>query len=194
MKEIKIMDRADFAGDVALWIFLIIYIPFCIYIFIFIIITISGPLFDYLLVVFPRVGLRSGASGRPWRLGGFPLRILPSLGAREPPSLLLYLVVAHSRFLLFLIVVLARLAAPLSRRRRTTQPSPQIFHGLSRFIRFRFMTASSSCVAARGRRVYTSRRLLFFSFVVVKARKSHAGAFAPPAPLRVTGICKSIYL
>lgn len=34
MKEIKIMGRADFAGDVALWIFTIyIYIYFCVYIY-----------------------------------------------------------------------------------------------------------------------------------------------------------------
>lgn len=48
MKEIKIMDRADFAGNVALWIFFIIYICtsrytyIYIYLFIFIIITIMG--------------------------------------------------------------------------------------------------------------------------------------------------------
>lgn len=58
MKEIKIMGRADFAGDVALWIFTIyIYIYFCVYIYIFIIIIIiiPGPL-STILVAFPRVG------------------------------------------------------------------------------------------------------------------------------------------
>lgn len=61
MKEIKIMVRADFAGDVALWIFIItyIYISFCIYIYIFLII-IRGPLLDCLSRV-STSWLRSGA-------------------------------------------------------------------------------------------------------------------------------------
>lgn len=45
MKEIKIMVRADFAGDVALWIFFIIYIyTFSVYMYIYYhrIITIVG--------------------------------------------------------------------------------------------------------------------------------------------------------
>jgi hypothetical protein len=65
MKEIKIMGRADFAGDVALWIF-IIYIPLRIYIFI-IIIIIPGPL-STILVALPRVDYSRALncpSGRP---------------------------------------------------------------------------------------------------------------------------------
>lgn len=61
MKEIKIMARADFAGDVALWIFFMmrtfiyIYIHVSSYIYIYIYIYHHyhyhyGPLFDYLLV------------------------------------------------------------------------------------------------------------------------------------------------
>lgn len=70
MKEIKIMVRADFAGDVALWIFFIIYIYTFPRICIFIIIALlplCGPLLDYSLVVFPRVGYGRAliSSGRP---------------------------------------------------------------------------------------------------------------------------------
>lgn len=65
MKEIKIMARADFAGDVALWIFFMMctfiytYTFLRIYIYIYIYHHYHyhyGPLFDYLLVVLPRVG------------------------------------------------------------------------------------------------------------------------------------------
>lgn len=58
MKEIKIMGRADFACDVALWIFFImyIYVPFRTYIYIYHHYHFMG-LFDYYsLVAFPRVG------------------------------------------------------------------------------------------------------------------------------------------
>lgn len=165
-----------------------------IYIFVNIIITIVGLSSTTRLVVFPRVGLRSGAyifESSVTRLRGFPCRILPSLGA-EPPSPLVFRRCSAAFSSLLSSSSSLRGSPPLSQRRRTTQPSLWIFHGLSRSIRFRFTTASSSCVAARGHRV-TSRRFPLLPHRR-RARKSHAGAFAPPAPLRVTGICKSIYL
>lgn len=64
MKEIKIMVRADFAGDVALWIFIIvhIYIPFRIYIYIYFLLNHPWAPSRLLGVAFPRVRATVGSA------------------------------------------------------------------------------------------------------------------------------------
>lgn len=125
MKEIKIMVRADFAGDVALWIFFVIYIYTFPYICIFIIIALL-PLWASSRLLASRVstsGLRSGAYifGSSVTPRGSPLRILPSLGARKPPSSLVPRRCSAASFSSSSSSL--RGSPPLSRLRRTTQPS-----------------------------------------------------------------------
>jgi len=105
--------------------------------------------------------------------------------------LLLYLVAAHSRFLVFLVVFM-RLAASLA----TKTDDPTVSLGLPRFIRFRF-TASTSCIAVRGR-LCISRRLLS-SYVVVgpenltRARLRHRPSYELRAYVNQY-ICKLFFL
>lgn len=194
------MGRADFACDVALcdflhhYIYIYIYIPFRIYIFI-IIITIMGLFSTTCQSCFHDLGygralISSGSSVTP---RGFPLRILPSLGVREPPSPLASRRCSAAFFSPSSSSL--RGSPPLSRRRRTTQPSLWIFHGLSRLIRFRFMTASSSRGLAD---VPCMSRRLLSSLVVIgpenltRARLRHR----PPYELRAyvnQYICKLFF-
>lgn len=186
-------------------IYIYIYISCCIYIYIFLIIIILGPLLDYLGRV-STSGLRSGAlyNLRIVRdvCRGFPLRILPSLDAREPLSLFPfpYLMAAPPLLTLFIILVFARLAASLATKTDDPTARDLLSRCLSRSSRASsasgIMPASSFFASRLANALYVcvSRRLLSFIAVVGPENLMRADAFAPPAPLRVTGICKSIYL
>jgi len=175
------MSRCGFSSS-HVYIYIYIYF-FVFYIYIHMCLLSShyhcGPLFDYLLV--STSGVRSGAY-----IFGSSVTPLPGLSSPDSPvvrrsvslRLLLYLVVAHTAAF-FSSSSSLRGSPPLSRQKRTIQPSLEIFHGLS---------ASASQLADT---VYVPPSPLLLRR---KARKSHAGTFAPPTPLRVTGICKSIYL
>lgn len=199
MKEIKIMGRADFAGDVALWIFFILYIYIYIYLSVYIYIYLSSlslPLWASFRLPASRVSTNRAT------VGCLYLRVVRDASGLSFPDSPVVRRLWASVLLLHLAAQPRAFSSPsssslrgsplLSRRKRTTYPLLRFSTVFRVFIRFRFMTASSSCVAARGHRVYPA--VSSFSFIVGRARKSHAGAFAPPAPLRVTGICKSIYL
>lgn len=179
----------------------------------------SGPPLDYLpRLVSPRVGLRSGGrcapSGRPCDAWGFPSLDSPVFRrAREllPLSLSspsMYFVAdrplsssSPPPFRLVLRGTLPSLATKTDDPSRSRSPLDHltVFHAsaclprASRESLFSLSFFFPFSLAARGRRA-SSRRLLHCVVVVRPKNLTRADAFAPPAPLRVTGICKSIYL
>lgn len=182
MKEIKIMVRADFAGDVALWIFIISYIYFSVYIFL--IKSSLGP-FLTTWVAFPRAGY-----GRERFLylrivrnvcRGFPLRIFPSLDAREPLSSFLFSfpIAVRPLLTLFVIFVFARLAASLA----TKTDDPIARDLLSRCLSRSLRASSASALCSRAGSLRRDSRTLLLRVRVPpsplhrrrRARKSHAG-------------------
>lgn len=170
--------------------------------YIFLIKSSLGP-FSTTWVAFPRVGY-----GRERFLylrivrdvcRGFLLRIFPSLDAREPLSFF-SLSSSHRGSTASTSSSLSLRGSPhLSRRKRTIQSLAISSHDVSRAPRALLPLYARElvlCVATRERSrcVCVSRRLLSFIAVVGPENLTRVDAFAPPAPLRVTGICKSIYL
>lgn len=150
-----------------------------------------GPLFDYLLVVFPRVGYGRAfiylrvvrdASGRS------PFRILPSLGACKPPS---PFASRRCSAAYLLVITFARLAVSLATK--TDDPTVSLDFPRSLAL-YPLPLYDRELVSRRGSRTPCITPPFPLLPHRRSARKSHAGAFAPSAPLRVTGICKSIYL
>lgn len=136
--------------------------------------------------------LRSGAymsSGSSVTPRGFPCRILPSLGARESLRLLLYQPLSSPPH--HLLYAARRLSRDEDGRPNRLVRFSTVFRALSASALWPRAPPASRLADAR---VFVPPFPLLPSRLVVRAQKSHAGAFAPPAPLRVTGICKSIYL
>lgn len=174
--------------------------------YIFIFKSSLGP-FSTTWVAFPRVGY-----GRERFLylrivrnvcRGVPLRIFPSLDAREPLSSFLFSfpIAVRPLLTLFVIFVFARLAASLATKTDDLIARDLLSRCLSRSSRA--SSASALCSRAGSLRrdsrtlslcLCVSRRLLSFIAVVGPENLMRVDAFAPPTLLRVTGICKSIYL
>lgn len=210
MKEIKIMVRADFAGDVALWIFIIvyiyIYIPFCIYIYICIYFLSNQPWAPSRLLGSrfherATVGSAFCIFGSSVTSAGVSFsRIFPVV-RRTRASVFFFFLFPRPRFNRFcLIFVFARLAASLA----TKTDDPIARDLLSRCLSRSSSASSASTLCSRAGSLRRDSRTLSMRvrvppFPLLHRRRgpenlTRADAIAPPAPLRVTGICKSIYL